>query len=229
MGDGLAEGSEARVRRTARRRERRREELMEAARQLLVDGGLEALTIAAVARQADVSKPSVYYYFSSKAELLAGLMIDELDREIDQLLSVAEGASSGVEALAGVLRARVLFYRDDLASYRLLYLLPQFQDDPLAEAPERREELGELRDALNWVLRLRLGEDQKQGRLPASVTPEGLVQLLWAMGEGILGMLSRGELDGDQLEDLVDQACQVLRSMGARPPSATDGGDGWWG
>lgn len=51
----------------------RTEQLLDAAEQVLVSRGLAATTIADVAEAAGVAKGTVYLYFNSKDELLAGL------------------------------------------------------------------------------------------------------------------------------------------------------------
>jgi TetR/AcrR family transcriptional repressor of nem operon len=51
----------------------RREQILDAAGRVLVGRGLAATTMAEVAEAASVAKGTVYLYFASKAELLAGL------------------------------------------------------------------------------------------------------------------------------------------------------------
>jgi TetR/AcrR family transcriptional regulator, transcriptional repressor for nem operon len=51
----------------------RREQILDAAERVLVGRGLAATTMAEVAEAASVAKGTVYLYFASKAELLAGL------------------------------------------------------------------------------------------------------------------------------------------------------------
>jgi TetR/AcrR family transcriptional repressor of nem operon len=51
----------------------RRDQILDAAARVLVERGLAATTMAEVAEAASVAKGTVYLYFESKAELLAGL------------------------------------------------------------------------------------------------------------------------------------------------------------
>jgi TetR/AcrR family transcriptional repressor of nem operon len=51
----------------------RREQILDAAARVLVERGLAATTMAEVAEAASVAKGTVYLYYESKAELLAGL------------------------------------------------------------------------------------------------------------------------------------------------------------
>ena len=63
----------------AAHRELRRQQLMAAAMELAIEGGAEAVTVSAVAHRAGLSRSSIYEYFSSSADLIADLVIEELD------------------------------------------------------------------------------------------------------------------------------------------------------
>ncbi|HKQ02489.1 MAG TPA: TetR/AcrR family transcriptional regulator [Actinomycetes bacterium] len=58
----------------------RREQILDAAERVLVDRGLAAATMADVAEAAAVAKGTVYLYFESKSELLAGLRARYFER-----------------------------------------------------------------------------------------------------------------------------------------------------
>lgn len=64
----------------AQHREWRRQQLIEAATSLALEAGGDAITVAAVAERAGLSRTSVYEYFGSSAELVADLILDELGR-----------------------------------------------------------------------------------------------------------------------------------------------------
>ena len=60
-------------------RDWRRAQLIEAAAEIARQSGGAAITVAAVAQRAGLSRTSVYEYFSSSADLVADLIIEELD------------------------------------------------------------------------------------------------------------------------------------------------------
>jgi len=62
----------------AQHRDWRRNQLIEAAASIALDSGGAAVTVAAVAQRAGLSRTSVYEYFGSGSELVADLVIDEL-------------------------------------------------------------------------------------------------------------------------------------------------------
>jgi AcrR family transcriptional regulator len=66
--------------RVERRRQETREEILEAARELLLEVGLEELTLRQVARRADFSPAALYTYFSSRDEVVAALVAESFRR-----------------------------------------------------------------------------------------------------------------------------------------------------
>ncbi|HIG69976.1 MAG TPA: TetR/AcrR family transcriptional regulator [Myxococcales bacterium] len=65
--------------------EARRSQLLDAARTLIVERGMQAFTMEALARAAEVSNPLVYKYFASRADLLGELVDREYRRYRDQM------------------------------------------------------------------------------------------------------------------------------------------------
>jgi AcrR family transcriptional regulator len=62
----------------AQHRDWRRNQLIDAAASIAMESGGAAVTVAAVAQRAGLSRTSVYEYFGSGSELVADLVIDEL-------------------------------------------------------------------------------------------------------------------------------------------------------
>lgn len=63
-----------------RRAAARRAEILRSAAELFLDRGYEATTLEAVGEQVGLSAASLYYYVRSKEDLLAGILVDVLDR-----------------------------------------------------------------------------------------------------------------------------------------------------
>src|SRR5512133_3116708 len=124
VSDVIVQASERDGRREARKRERhaeRRRLIMQSARALLVQQGIENFTIAQVAQVANVSKPAVYYYFDSKEDLVCELCLDVLSAERAWLERATSDVESAADALAALVAARVDFYLQDRDSFRILH------------------------------------------------------------------------------------------------------------
>lgn len=86
--------------------EQRRAQLLDAALHLVVSRGHNAVTMAAVADHAGVTKPVVYGIYANRAELLAALLRRESEQALAQVLDVLpEGREGGrpAELLSDVL------------------------------------------------------------------------------------------------------------------------------
>ncbi|HSS03983.1 MAG TPA: helix-turn-helix domain-containing protein [Solirubrobacterales bacterium] len=90
-------------------REAKAAEILDAAESLLLRDGYEATTMASVARAAGISSNAVYWYFSSKDELLASVLRRRQERAVSGL-KVKSAASLQKQALA------VLAELDSIAS-----------------------------------------------------------------------------------------------------------------
>ena len=80
-------------------RDWRRSQLIDAAAAIALESGGAAITVAAVAARAGLSRTSVYEYFASSADLAADLVIDELNAFAHELKKISEAGSSPIEAI----------------------------------------------------------------------------------------------------------------------------------
>lgn len=83
----------------AEHRRRQREALLNAATDLLVQGGVSAVTPAAVGAAAGLARPSVYQYFDSAAGILAAVIEDAFPRSNAQLAVALDGITDPLEVV----------------------------------------------------------------------------------------------------------------------------------
>ena len=83
----------------AQHRDWRRGQLIEAAAAIALESGGAAVTVAAVAARAGLSRTSVYEYFASSADLAADLVIDELKIFGSELAEISAKGSTSLEAI----------------------------------------------------------------------------------------------------------------------------------
>jgi len=103
----------------------RYESIIEAARTLAGESGLQAVQIAAVAERAGVAAGTVYRYFPSKEDLIAAVINDTADRQV-AAIRAATAAAPG--ALSGLAAALMAFGTETLRTRRLAFAM-------LAESP----------------------------------------------------------------------------------------------
>ncbi|KAB8316808.1 TetR/AcrR family transcriptional regulator [Tolypothrix campylonemoides VB511288] len=101
-----------------------RETLLQAAIQVVIDKGVEALTLDAVAQQAGVSKGGLLYHFSNKDALITG-MVEQLIRDFEAVLQVEfeqdDAPGTPGQWLRAYIRATVRFSKQSLALIARLF------------------------------------------------------------------------------------------------------------
>ena len=85
----------------------RRREIIDAARLLITDHGMQSLTIGNLAREVGVSEGAIYRHFIGKKRIVAGL-IEDIDYRLTQRINLLEGdPDSGLKRLEEVLHHNV--------------------------------------------------------------------------------------------------------------------------
>jgi AcrR family transcriptional regulator len=133
----------------AQHRDWRRQQLISAATQIALEEGGAAITVAAVAERAGLSRTSVYEYFGSSAELVADLVIEELSQFSSTLHDAIAGTQVPTEAITGWIDAALRYIADGrhlLAKALSATSMPKDRAQEIGEA--HRALLAPLRKAL---------------------------------------------------------------------------------
>lgn len=88
----------------AEHRIRQREALLQAATDLLISGGVDAVTPAAVGAAAGLSRPSIYQYFSSGADILASIIEDSFPRSNESMRAALVEANGPADVIERFVR-----------------------------------------------------------------------------------------------------------------------------
>ena len=96
----------------AAHRDWRRSQLIEAAAAIALEAGGQAITVASVAARAGLSRTSVYEYFASSADLVADLVIDELQSFAQTLDTAIEGISEPTLAIEQWIKSSLIYIAD---------------------------------------------------------------------------------------------------------------------
>jgi len=94
--------------RKAREKQARRRQIIDAARSLLFEKGLQATSINQIAKRAELAVGTIYFYYSSKEELFAELQ----EEGLSLLMEKIQRASSAVEDPKERLRSMAMAYYD---------------------------------------------------------------------------------------------------------------------
>jgi AcrR family transcriptional regulator len=212
------------------RREREREQLttmiLEAARDILSEQGLDALSMRAIAERIEYSPATIYLYFKDKEDLIHRVIhhgFDRLTLYMREELSRLEGATA-VEEFAALGRAYALFALDNTAYFRVMFELPSVaqmgQDCPQHDGLERVDE-----NPFDFVIET-VREAAEEGLISVPRAETG-AYIGWGLIHGLTSLFLSGHLGTavagrDEFLALVEDAQRSLHE-GWRPnPSATE-------
>ena len=138
----------------------RRRQLLDAALRIIIRDGYGAVSIEAIAREADVSRPVIYGVFDGLGDLLGALLDRQEQRALAQLaaaLPATPGDLDPGEFLVGVVRALVDVVVGDPDTWRPILLPPERTPSVVRERVDRdRERVRRQFEALlDWGLERR--------------------------------------------------------------------------
>jgi AcrR family transcriptional regulator len=106
--------------RRKREKEGRRATILKAARKLFLEKGFKSVTVAQIAKKAELSKGAVYLYFKSKEEIYSRILLLDIDKfheRVSKVVLKGETASKMLENFAGVY---IDFFLADRELFRIL-------------------------------------------------------------------------------------------------------------
>jgi AcrR family transcriptional regulator len=178
--------------------------LVEAATDLLEEGGVSAVTLREVGRRSGVSHNAPYKHFADKEQLLAAVAARYLSRQYDASRRVRRGRS-GLEFVKVMLHSRVRYALAHPELFKLTY------------GPWRQgsDELGRAADGARSFLVAAVTTAQENGELPSG-DPDRLTALLLALTHGAADLALSGHLARDgkghaSPADLVDDLLYQLQ------------------
>lgn len=172
-----------------------RRSLLDAARELLNEGGPLKVTLREVGARADVSRGAAYRHFADKESLLAAVGAETWDRITEELARVDPSTSaSGAVVLKSALRALIAVGLGEPEVYRMMFTVPASDPEIAIQAATR---------AQNEFL-----------RIVGSVVGDENAHLYGAMlltsAHGISSMGASGHLSPDMWQTSLDAVVDAL-------------------
>lgn len=202
----------------------RRSLVLDAARAVFFEHGLEGTSIREIAQRAGYTPGAIYSYFASKEEVYAALLGESLER-LNGKIQAARAQSHG-EAAVGRATATAFFdfYRDNPRDLDLGFYLFQGMQ-PRGLAPELDERLKQrLRDALLPTQEAleALGMPAAEALAEITALFTHTVGLLVLSHTGHIRMFKQASRDlfESYLERLVARAAASSRGTGSKQPKA---------
>ncbi len=181
--------------------------IVEAMRVSVAERGIAGSTFDHVAREAQVSRGLLHYYFGTKERLLVEVVRRECDLRIDRLEHAIADARSGDEVLA----ALVTNFEEFLGAGPTAALMFHEMLTLAQRNEEIAAELAELGRRLRSHMADALRAKAQAGVLSLRADPEPIAALLFALADGVaIRRLSEPDYD---LAPLMDQAVAAVRVL----------------
>ncbi len=116
--------------RRKREREARKLNIVRAARKLFYEKGFKDVTVAHIARKAELSKGAFYLYFTSKEEIYAQILLSELDKIYNVVLSSINNGQSATKMLIDFAEIYIDTFLKDRESFRKIMTFMLQTDHP---------------------------------------------------------------------------------------------------
>ncbi|OFW67751.1 MAG: hypothetical protein A2Y74_08695 [Actinobacteria bacterium RBG_13_63_9] len=125
-----------------------RKSVLDAGLDAFFEHGFEGSTIRDIARRVSLNSASLYYYFPSKHAILHGIMLSAMnDLLAEAKQAMEEAVPSAVSRLSAVLLTHIHFH----GTRRKEAIITEFELRLIT--PERRQEVAQLRDEYEDILR----------------------------------------------------------------------------
>jgi len=200
--------------RIRKKRKQARKEILQAAREILRQQGVESVTLASVAGVLDMTKQAIYHYFPSKDALMRALVASLLDEEVETLVQAVMHAKPGQATLSTLIRTFYSHYVNNLEAFRTVYCLSQLKSPSRISMDEAtlRKEINPRTHQLFDVLEARLANESMSRAQRERM--RRLAFVAWTSALGLVTMLSVAEAVGDPLvhkdEALLDTLANVF-------------------
>jgi AcrR family transcriptional regulator len=177
--------------RKLREKEERRALILDKARELVLERGVNAFTVQDIANDCELSKATLYLYFDSKEAILAEVLRTASDNFVSYVFARIKPEASGLEALNALWGAFISLYGESEDIFVLIgiknYLYPGFPFAPDVgfageESPEER---------LAVLIADVLGRGVRDGTLDANIEPDRLARTVIMVATGIVDAVAR--------------------------------------
>lgn len=159
-----------------------RRRILDAAQELFVSSGIEAVSMRALGARVGLTASALYAYFPAKIDLLRGLWWDALDDLHARMARLSASEADPIAAIREIGRAYVAFGLENPARFRVLFMADQ------GALAEELKAAGITHDAYR-LLRERVAEAIGQGRLRPG-DPDLCAQVLWAAAHGAVSLVN---------------------------------------
>ena len=173
--------------RRKREKEARKLNIVRAARKLFYEKGFKDVTVAHIARKAELSKGAVYLYFASKEEIYAQILLSDLDKIYNVALSSLRNGESAAKMLIDFAEIYIDTFLKDRESFRKVMTF-MLQTDHLNLSENLNQSLIKSTNKTIDILGTILQRGVENREFPPNLDIWQSRNIIWGMLNGIISL-----------------------------------------
>ncbi len=176
--------------RREREREQRKSHILDTARALLLEKGLDATSINQIAKHSEMSVGAIYFYYKNKEELYAELQVEGLEI----LFRLNQEAIQNLSSVEEKIRALALSYLRFSEEHKNYFdIINYFLTSPATIfPPDLKKKIDEQGNASILILTAAISEGIKQ-KLFKDVDPRRQAVIIWGINNGLIQLKKMGK------------------------------------
>ncbi len=173
--------------RRKREKENRRNAILKAARKLSFEKGFKSITVANIAKKAELSKGAVYLYFKSKEEIYVQILLKDVDKFHSSLSDICERGGSASDMLKNFADIYIVFFLGDPELFRI-FMSFMLHTDEMDFSEELNRRLIEATNATVDIIEKIFKCGIERGEFPESTNTRQCKYAIWGLLNGVLSL-----------------------------------------
>ncbi len=157
--------------------------ILDAAEELILEGGLSSLSINKVASKANIAKGTVYLYFKDKEEIIGTIAIRARKLFLDYFKKYTEDKEDPIEKIKGIFWADYHFSQEQKRYHQLITFYEQ--NTGLTETGE----LAETGKKISFYIKSIVDEAIEKKAIRQDLDSASLTFMMWGMSVGIMQLV----------------------------------------
>lgn len=173
--------------RRRREKEQRRSVILNAARKLFFEKGFKYVTVDNIAKKSELSKGSIYLYFSSKEEIYTHILFRDIEKFNRKSAHLFENSKSATELILEFACIYIDFFMNDRELFRIMMtFMLHTEDMNLAETVN--EHIIEVTNNTVKIIETILRRGIEQGEFPADINVRQCRNAIWGFLNGVVSL-----------------------------------------
>jgi len=173
--------------RRKREKDQRRSAILNAARKLFFEKGFRYVTVENIARKAELSKGSIYLYFSSKEEIYTQILLNDIDKFNKKSSLIFQNGKSAAELVMDFAFIYVDFFLNDRELFRIMMtFMLHTEDMNLAETVNQH--IIEVTNNTVKIIETILQQGIEKVEFPSDINLRLSRNAMWGLLNGIISL-----------------------------------------